>query len=271
MSRLGQGVFFVLGIIWFLNSLLVGAARADEDAADADDNSDIETGELGSIDDDVNVASRRAPPRVVVDPSIRTAFAHKFSNVFSAEIYGRGEIGTVLHPMETRTASVAAGVITNINLGFVVWSNSFQATQHYRDFYDRLNYDGYELTTAMARAIKINASAWTITPRVSLGYRWASDPRFERVKTEFMAPLTYKISKKVELSLTPKIDWQVYTERPDNRRDVTGYVAAGVKYELATGANITGSIGYETRSSNIARFDFSRWKLAPQLSLRKEI
>ena len=134
-----------------------------------------------------------------------------------------------------------------------------------------LNYDGYELTTAPARVIKINASGWAVTPRVSFGYRWASDLRFERAKTEFMAPLTYKISKKIELTLTPRIDWQVYTERPDHRRDVTEYIAAGVKYDVAAGANITGSIGYETRSSNVVRFDFSRWKLVPQLTLRKEI
>ena len=102
-----------------------------------DDSSDIEVGELGSLDDDVSVASRRVPPRVVVDPSIRAAFAHKSSKIFSAEIYGRGELGTIVHPMETRAASIAAGVITNINLGSAVWSNSFQAREHYRDFYDR--------------------------------------------------------------------------------------------------------------------------------------
>jgi len=277
-----------LGFLLILASLpLAGVpARADDDAiaVDSGDNEaataedDVALGELGSSEDDEQVprqrrVARQAPaaaPRVVTDSSVRTALVHRFSSEFSAEIYSRGAASGVTDPLTTRGSRVAAGIIGNRSFGSLVWSSGVEVSQHYRDFFDQQTFSTTEFSTALARAVKLGGPL-SVTPRVAVDYSLASDTRFSRVKFEWMAPLTYKVSKQLDLIFTPRLDWQVYTDRPDNRRDVTGYFGLGLKYEVAKGVSLAAAVGYETRSSNTPRADFVRWKLAPQLSLRKEL
>lgn len=258
------------------------AVKADDDAGgDEAVESDIEIGELGSLEDDVVVSTRRgrrggasrSVPRFVIDPSVRTALSHRFDKQFSGEVYARGQLGTVTGPWSTRSSVAAIGAILNTRLGEWVWTNAFEASQHYRDFYDWRTYEGYEPTTALARSIPLGSlggAPVNITPRLAVGYRMTTDTRYQRLKAEFMAPITVKLSKQLDFVITPRIDRESYTERSDHREDLTGYIAGALKYEVAKGVSVTGTIGYETRHSTTRGFSFARWKLAPQLSLRSE-
>jgi hypothetical protein len=237
---------------------------------------DIAAGELGSLEDDAPVHSRRArgaprspPPRFVVDPSARFAIAHRFAKDLSAEIYTRGQLGAVADPLATRSSTAASGIIVNKSFGSLVWSNSIEHALHFRDFYAGTGNITNEAATALAYPYKLS-SAWTVTPRISFGYRWADNARSERSKIEVMAPISYKLTEKTELTLTPRVDLQEYTRRDDGRRDWTGYVAAGVKQTLGKGLTLAVSLGYESRSSNIGQYNHTQLKLAPQINLRAE-
>lgn len=274
-TRVWRNPLLIAAFVCLLSQGYGRLAQADETEAASED--DVEVGELGSLDDDADVPSTRrargtprAAPRFVIDPSARVAAAHRFSKDFSGEIYARGQLGAIAEPLTTRSSVAAAGAILNKSIEGFVWSNSIENAQRYRDFYDRHTFGANELTTALARSFKLSDPAWTVTPRVSFGYRWASDDRFERSKIELMAPIGYKIGDKTELSLMSRVDWETYTRRPDGRRDVTGYVGAGVKQALTRGVNLNVSLGYESRSSNVPNFSFTRLKLAPQLNLRAE-
>lgn len=270
-----------------LSAIVLGhshAARAQEDSHEdasseetaSSDDADIAAGELGSTEDDSPVPNRRVrgaprqpPPRFVVDPAARFAIAHRFSKDLSAEVYTRGKIGAVTDPFEARGSTFASGLIVNKTFGGLVWSNSFENALDYRDFYGPHTLTTNEATTALAYPYKLS-SAWSVTPRVSFGYRWAEVSRSERYKVEAMAPIAYKLSEKTELSLTPRVDFQDYTKRSDGRRDVTGYIAAGVKQTLGKGLSLAVALGYESRSSNIGQVNYTRLKLAPQINLRAE-
>ncbi len=255
-----------------------------QDESDADsfsddgglsDDADITVGELGSLEDDVPVRSRRtrgAPrstPRFVVDPSARFSVAHRFAKDLSAEIYTRGQIGAVTDPLESRSTTFAAGLIVNKTFGNFVWSNSYEHALHFRDFYGPQTSNTNEFSTALARPYKLS-SAWTITPRVALAYRLTDNTRSEHSKIEFMAPIGYKLTEKTELTFTPRVDLSSYTKRDDGRRDWTGFVSAGIKQTLGKGLVVAVSLGYESRSSNVSQFNSTRLKLAPQINLRAE-
>lgn len=252
----------------------VRIAKAQDEAVQSDDDGDIAAGEMGSEEDDTPVPTRRragaSVPRFVLDPSARVAVAHKFSKLFSAELYGRAQLGAVTDPLETRASKTAGGLILNTSLDGFVWSNSVELAQHQHDFFGPLTYDSYEPTTALARPVKFSESGWSLTPRISYGYLWATDNRFARSKTELMTPVTYKLTRQLDLTFTPRVDYQVYTQRPDGRRDWTGYFALGFKYDIVKGINVATALGYETRSSNVPRIGYARWKLAPSLNLRAE-
>jgi hypothetical protein len=252
-----------------------GAVYAEESEVSADD--EVAAGELGSLEDDAPVPSGRrargtppAAPRFVIDPSARIAAVHHFTKDFSAEVYARGQLGANSDPLTTRSTVAASGLILNNSFNGLVWSNSIESGAHYHDFYDRRSFNANELTTAFSRPIKLSDPAWTVTPRVSIGYRWTDNDRFEHSKIELMAPVSYKISDKTELSLMSRIDWQTYTRRADGRRDMTGYVAAGVKQAITKTLSANISLGYETRASNVSNSNHTRLKLAPQLNLRAE-
>lgn len=75
MRRLtGLAAVAVAFLIWGV----VSAARAQDETINDDavgDDADIEAGELGSLEEDVPVPRQRgvAPPRIVVDPSVRAS------------------------------------------------------------------------------------------------------------------------------------------------------------------------------------------------------
>lgn len=255
-------------------------ARSDDAAVSDDDSStdDIALGEIGSDEDEIAIPSgrrrgvaARSTPRLTAGPSIRFALAHRFAPDLSAELYGRGQIGAVAERWTARSSVVAGGLIVNKSFGALVWSNSIEVAQHYRDFYDRRTYDGYELTSALAGVVKLGDLPLSITPRVAESYLWATENRVQRWKTELSAAVTYKVTKQFDLILTPKLEYESYDSRPDERRDVTGYLGLGFKYEVAKGATLGAAIGYESRGSNLAQTGFTRWKLSPQISLRKEL
>lgn len=251
------------------------ADEAGTDVAGPDDD-DIAAGELGSTEDDAPVPSRRvrgaprSPPRFVVDPSSRFAIAHRFTKDLSAEIYTRGQIGAVTDPVEARSSTAATGLIINKSFGNVVWSNSYEHALHFRDFYGPQASSHEEVATALARPMPLWNSAWSITPRMSVTYRWTDNSRADHLKFEVMGPISYKVSANTELSLMPRVDLQAYTQRDDNRRDWTGYVAAGIKQTIGKGLSANLSLGYESRKSNVGAFNHTRLKLAPQLNLRAE-
>jgi hypothetical protein len=257
------------------------AAIADEsedassdDVASSED-ADIAAGELGSLEDDAPVSSRRvrgqprSSPKFVVDPSSRFAIAHRFSKDLSAEVYTRGQLGAVADPLTTRSSTAASGLIVNKSFGSLVWSNSFEHALHFRDFYGPNTSTSNEFTTALAQPFKLSG-AWTITPRVAVAYRLTDNSRSEHSKIELMAPLGYKLTEKTELTLTPRVDLSSYTKRDDGRRDWTGYIAAGVKQTLGKGFTLAVALGYESRSSSVGQFNHTRLKLAPQINLRAE-
>ena len=270
-----SGLFFLA----FFCLLALGHSRPayaddDEETASSED-TDIAAGELGSLEDDAPVPSRRArgqprsSPRFVVDPSARFSIAHRFAKDLSAEVYTRGQLGAVADPLSTRSSTAASGIIVNKSFGSLVWSNSYEHALHFRDFYAVSGNTTNEAATALAYPYKLS-TAWTVTPRISFGYRWADNARSERSKIEVMAPIAYKLTEKTELTLTPRVDLQDYARRDDGRRDWTGYVAAGVKQTLGKGLALAVSLGYESRSSNVGQYSHTRLKLAPQLNLRAE-
>jgi hypothetical protein len=255
------------------------AAIADEskdgdEVASAEDD-DIAAGELGSLEDDAPVPSRRvrgqprSTPKFVVDPSARFAIAHRFAKDLSAEVYTRGQLGAIADPLSTRSSTAASGLIVNKSFGSLVWSNSYEHALHFRDFYGPQTSNTNEFATALAHPFKLS-SVWTITPRVAVAYRLTDNSRSEHSKIELMAPLGYKLTDKTELTLTPRVDLSSYTKRDDGRRDWTGYIAAGVKQTLGKGLNVNLSLGYESRSSNVGQYNHTRLKLAPQINLRAE-
>lgn len=211
-----------------------------------------------------------AAPKFVLDPSVRVAAVHRFAKDLSAELYARAQLSAVTDPLTTRSSKAVAGIIANRTFGSFVWSNNVEVVQQQRDFYDRLTYDGYDLTTALARPTKFGDSGWSMTPRLAIGQLWATNDRSSRLKTEVMAPVTYKLSKHVDAVFTPRVDWQMHPRWPGGRRDTTTYLAAGLKCELGAGVTAAVTIGYETRKSTVAQLDYSGWKLAPQLNLRRE-
>jgi hypothetical protein len=268
--------FFLLTLLCLL-AHADGRASADETEFEASfEDEDIAAGELGSTEDDAPVRSRRvrgqprSPPRFVVDPSSRFAIAHRFAKDLSAEIYTRGQLGAVTDPLSTRSSTAALGIIVNKSFGGLVWSNSYEHALHFRDFYGPQSSTTDEVATALARPIKFGNSPWSVTPRVAVAYRFTDNTRSEHSKIELMAPIGYKLTDKTELTLTPRVDLQSYTKRDDGRRDVTGYIAVGVKHSLGKGLVMGLSLGYESRSSNVGSFNHTRLKLAPQLNLRAE-
>jgi hypothetical protein len=268
---------FLLTFIGLLVHAAPRAAYADETEAEASfEDDDIAAGELGSTEDDAPVPSRRArgaprsPPRFVVDPSSRFAIAHRFAKDLSAEIYTRGQLGAVADPLSTRSSTAASGIIVNKSFGSLVWSNSYEHALHSRDFYGPNTSNTNEVATAFARPFKLWNASWSVTPRVAFAYRWTDNTRFDHSKIELMAPISYKLTDKTELTVMPRVDWQSYTKRDDGRRDWTGYIAAGVKQTLGKGLALAVSLGYESRSSNVGQFSHTRLKLAPQLNLRAE-
>jgi hypothetical protein len=273
---------FLLTILALLALGHSPSAYADDESDDASpddvassDDADIAAGELGSLEDDAPVPSRRArgqprsSPKFVVDPSSRFAVAHRFAKDLSAEIYTRGQLGAVADPLSTRSSAFASGLIVNKSFGSLVWSNSFEHALHFRDFYGPNTSTVNEFATALAHPFKLS-SKWTITPRIAVAYRLADNSRFEHSKIELMAPVGYKLTDKTELTLTPRVDLSSYTKRDDGRRDWTGYVAAGVKQTLGKGFTLAVALGYESRSSSVGQFSHTRLKLAPQLNLRAE-
>lgn len=262
----------------------VTPARADDDAAlsDDDSNDDIDFGEISTDGDDFDIpsgrrrggggAAGRGTPRFTTGPSVRLSVAHRFAPDLSAELYGRSQIGAVTEPSwSSRSGLVAAGAVINKSFGAFVWSNSVETSQNYRDFYDGQTHTAWEVTSALGRVIKLGDSPLSITPRIGTGYLWASSIRLQRWKTELSVPLTYKVTKQFDLILTPKLEYETYDSRPDNRRDVTGYLGLGFKYEVVKGMTLSAAIGYESRESSVPRSSMTRWKLSPQISLRKEL
>ena len=272
---------FLLAFIALLLHAQPRVAVADESESDTEvaslDDEDIAVGEIGSTEDDQPVSSRRVrgaprspPPKFVVDPSARFAFAHRFAKDLSAEVYTRGQLGAVADPLSTRSSTAASGIIVNKSFGSLVWSNTYEHAQHFRDFYGLNTSNTNEFITALAHPFKLWNAAWTITPRVAVAYRLTDNSRAEHSKIELMAPVSYKLTEKTELTVTPRVDLQSYTKRDDGRRDWTGYIAAGVKQTLGKGLTVAASLGYESRSSNVGQFNYTRLKLAPQINLRAE-
>src|SRR5690349_17850890 len=116
----------LLAILVFAGAFHFGSVKpawSQEDDADevSEVDDDIALGELGSDGDDSTVPVRRGrrggggarAPRVTVDPSIRLGLAHRFTPEFSAEIYGRGQLGAVTRPLESRSSTAAGGLILN--------------------------------------------------------------------------------------------------------------------------------------------------------------
>jgi hypothetical protein len=268
---------FLLALLGLLVHAAPRAAYADETETEASsEDDDVAVGELGSTEDDQAVPTRRVrgaprspPPKFVVDPSARFAIAHRFAKDLSAEIYTRGRIGAVTDPLEARGSTFASGLIVNKSFGGLIWSNSYEHALDFRDFFGLNTANTDELATALAYQYKLSGG-WTVTPRVSFGYRWADVGRAERYKIEAMAPIAYKLTEKTELTLTPRVDLQEYTRRDDGRRDWTGNIAAGVKQTVGKGLTVAVALGYESRSSNVGQFNHTQLKLSPQINLRAE-
>lgn len=125
---------------------------SSDDVAPSED-ADVAAGELGSLEDDAPVASRRvrgaprSPPRFVIDPSTRIAAAHRFAKDLSAEIYARGQLGALADPLTTRSSIAAMGFIVNKSFGSLVWSNAYEHELNYRDFYAQNSSNTDELAT----------------------------------------------------------------------------------------------------------------------------
>jgi hypothetical protein len=242
------------------------ASVADDDETDTDtDDDEVLNPGKGS--------GRKPPSHVAIKPEVRLGFRHFLDDAksFSLEAFVRDQQGILDNPLSLRSSQVSGGLDTAYRFGATTWMVSFQTGEVFSQFYEHTVRTNYQLRTTLQQQIDLGDTDWAIVPRVQAGYQWSSDPTQQRWKFQATVPVSYAISDTlILLPLMPKLSYQPYTDRPDNRADWTLNVSAGIRWVFAKPSFVQASFGYENRWSNVPNAEFSRWVLTPKLNLRVE-
>ena len=242
------------------------AARAQggggaSDAADSDEDDDEET--LNTI------KSGKRPSHFAIKTKERLGLRHAVTPDFSVEAFGRSEQYALDNPLSSRSSIVIGGLETAYKFGATTWMVTFETGEAFTRFFEHTNVTEYKLFTTLQRQIKLGNSALSIAPRVEAGYEWSSDLQQQRWKIQVKSPLLYQISDAVILMpLIPKLTYYPYTDRPDNRADLTMNISAGARWLITPSAFLQAEFGFENRWSNIRSVEYSRWLLTPEINLR---
>lgn len=241
-----------------------GAAAVEEEEEDDTD-----------IDDDevLNTGKRGKPPsHLVIKPQVRLGVRNWIvPKVFSVEAFVRDQQGVLDNPLSLRSSQVSGGLDTAYRLGGFTWTVTLQAGDVFSGFYEHSTRTYQELKTTVQQVIELGDTDWAITPKLQAGYVWSSDRQQQRWKFQTTTTLAYAVTDTVILlPMLPKLSYQPYTSRTDNRADWTLNVSAGIRWVFAKPSFLEATFGYENRWSNVPNAEFSRWVLTPKLNLRIE-
>lgn len=222
----------------------------------------------GSTEDQVNPTR---PPNFVVVPNLKLSARTALPNGFSFEAFTRTAIGLAGSPFVTQVSGSSGGFGLSKSFGDWNWSTGFEIGVGYSRFYDVYSNMSYEWTTGLGRTFAFEGTPWSIGPKVTVGYRWSSDRAKERVRFELAMPVFYKINERLDAVFIPRFDHRIYSN-PEalGRRDWVGNLAVGLRYQVASGALLSGFLAFENRASTRPEIRYSRWIIAPQLSLRMD-
>jgi len=184
------------------------------------------------------------------------------------EVFARAEQLALDNPLAWRSSIVLGGVETAYKFGATTWFVTLESGRAYSQLYNYSNGTETKLLTTLQRQVKLGGGA-TIVPRLQVGYEWASDPMQQRWKVQVKAPVFYPITDTVLLiPVDPKLNYFTYTDRPDQRADLTMNISAGVRWMITPTSFLQAEFGFENRWSNVRSVEFSRWLLAPEVNLR---
>jgi hypothetical protein len=214
-------------------------------------------------------ARTRRVSHFAIKPSARFGVRHAFEKNFLVELFVRDRQGAVDNPMSLRSSVVSGGLETVYKFDSLTWSLTFEAGQGFSKFYEHTTRSVYDLHTSFYRSFSLGNPSIAVVPRVELGYQLSDDTRLDRGKFSVKAPINYQISDTVILTpIEPKLTYEPYLNRPDNRADWIVSVSAGVRWYIVSSTYVDAEIGFENRWSNVHSAEFSRWALTPRLNMR---
>ena len=243
------------------------ATDADEDESD-DDLFDFFSKFAGQRSPS---ASRRARhiAHFAIKPEVRFGLRHAFDKDLSLEIFVRDRQIALDNPLALRASAVSGGVEMVRKFGATTWMVTFETGEAFSRFYQHTTRTAYDLHTTLQHQFKFGGTAVSITPRVELGQQWSDNAKEQRWKFVLKAPVAYQLSDTlVLLPLIPKLTYEPYPDRADNRTDWTMNISAGIRWFMTPTAYVETEFGFENRWSNVHNDQYSRWVLAPKINLR---
>jgi hypothetical protein len=96
-----------------------------------------------------------------------------------------------------------------------------------------------------------NSTGLTVKPSFAAAYRFADVSSQERFLFTLKAAVTQQLTKEWSVFLTPRLRYYAFTESTSaGRRDIRSGAVGGITYNITADLSTTGSIEYDTRSSN---------------------
>ena len=251
--------------------LLVGAqsiAKA-QTAVEADDTSDAESILMDQVDeqdelDDVR-PGRPRPPRLSINSSAKASAKVKINKDVAFEAFVRLGQGSLQDPVAPSSSNLGGGFALAWKLGKFAFSTSIDGTNNYANFMGDYKSNGYVLRQGIANSIKLGKDV-NITPAMGISYAFASNTSQNRFKIDASAPIGWRFGNVEWQAVIPKVSYQTYVNQ--YRSDWTFYVGSGVRWEIAPAATLSATIGFEQKTSTLAKAEYSRWILAPQIAFK---
>ena len=232
-------------------------AGSVEDASESSDGTD-------NLDEAFNPGTGHTP-RFIFSPTARAAVRWRVNPDFSLETFVKYRHAALEPPTLVRATNVEGGVVASARIGAGVrWRNQIGFRQAYVNFFGPRDYTSLIVVSGVSRDFDLGAG-FAFSPSFDVSYQQADVRAINRFKYTWEGSLSYSLTDKLEVSLTPHFDVRAYTALPVRRIDTTLRMGAGLDYELMDGIVIGGEIGYEYTRTNLSRARFARWVLEPQL------
>jgi hypothetical protein len=232
------------------------------DLADASEMADEEDEQ----DDQGNARpSPRRPSRLSVNSAVKVSVKKKISQDVALEVSGRIGYGGLEDPYRPRSSSASGGATISWKLGKYSFSTGFDGSNGYAEYFGRYNSNNFVVRQGVARSFAINGS-WSVTPAAAVSYVFSTDTRQNRYKIDMAAPFSWKAGSLELQPILPRLSYQSYSNQ--DRRDWTTFLGSGFSWSATSAASLSASIGYEHRTSNSLKAQYTRWVLAPQLALK---
>jgi hypothetical protein len=246
----------------------VESTLPEDSLADLSDYSDMQTEQDEQEDLEQAAGQRRTPlrpSRLSVNSTVKFSVKKKLTPDVTLDVSARVGYGGLESPNRPRNSSLGGGLVLSWKLGKYALSAGIEGANGYKNYLENYNSNNLTVRQGIARSFALGSS-FSVTPAAAVSYVFSTDTRQNRYKVDMSAPLSWKVGNIEFQPVLPRLSYQSYSNQ--DRRDWTTFIGSGINWAALSSATLSASIGYERKTSNNVKAEYSRWVLAPQVAFK---